>query len=711
MQERKRTPSAQLRAAVIGAGKFGRYHALKYAAMKDVKLVGIVDQDLKAAKKVAQEHGCRAFYNIDTIVGRVDFVSIATPATTHRKIALYLLEAGVHVYIEKPIACTLEDADAILQAAKKHNRIVAVGHQERYILHRLHLDAHETPRSIECHRLNTWTGRATDVDVALDLMIHDIDLVLQLASGPITINKSSGHQKRPCNNDVEAELTVGSCTAHLTASRRAKKQTRNIRITYPNGAVFIDFVACRIEDTRPITLKARYSDLISGSDGVTYDPLGLALSDFVQAVRMGREPFVSGADGRRALAVTLDMLQAPPLPPSRPVPTSTPNDPIPLFDLETSALHIRADINHRISRVLDHRQYINGPEVHELEAVLATYTGARYCLTCSSGTTALQIALMAEDLTKDDAVFLPAFTYNATCNAVITAGATPIFVDVDKETCNICPLSLEKTIDRVIAEGRLRLRIIIAVDLYGLPADYPALHVIAQKHNLLILSDAAQSLGGSQSGSQVGNIPGIDITATSFYPSKTLGGYGDGGALFTNDAERHERWKRIRWHGTDDNGESVRVGINGRLGSLLCAVLLAKLGGFKEEIRARAKMAELYRRLLNGRVDMQRGDEGHANGLFTIVLQDATQRDYVRRTFQSAGIATGVYYAKPLHRHRAFREYVLHGQKLENAQWLAERVLSLPLSPYMSQDMVGRVCEVLLGALDGTFKGIDVARL
>ena len=701
----------RLRAAVIGAGNFGRYHASKYAAMKDVELVGIVDSNLKAAKRLAQEHGCRAFYNTDILIGRVDLVSIATPATTHRRIACQLLEAGIHVYVEKPLACTLEDADAILAAAKKHNRIVAVGHQERYILNRLYLDAQETPQLVECHRLNQWTGRATDVDVALDLMIHDIDLVLQLAPGSVAITSSTGHDPdRPCNNDIKATLTIGgACKARLHASRMAKKQTRTMRIQYPTGSVFIDFVACKIEDTRPITLKAKFSDLMNGADGVAYDPLGLALVDFVRCVRTGREPFVSGIDGRRALSVTLVLLQA-----SRTdstalsIPDREKN--VPLFDLETPAERLRADVDRRIAQVLDHRQYINGPEVSELETALANYTGAKYCLSCSSGTTALTIALMGENLTDRDAVLLPAFTYNATCNAIITAGATPVYVDVDRKTCNICPKSLVRTIERLRSQGHLRPAVIIAVDLYGLPAEYTSLASIAADYNMAILADAAQSLGGSQLGRRVGAL--APMTATSFYPSKTLSGFGDGGALITDDAARYERWKSIRWHGTDEaRGESVRVGLNGRLDSLQCAVLLAKLAVFEEEMEGRRRIARWYHSLLQGRVQMQKWDEGHANGLFTVILGDPAQRDFVKRTLQASGVSTGVYYAKPLHKHRAFQQYVLEGQRLPNAEWLAARVLSLPMSPYMREEQVARVCAVLLSAIYPETRQMQQAKL
>jgi UDP-2-acetamido-2-deoxy-ribo-hexuluronate aminotransferase len=338
-------------------------------------------------------------------------------------------------------------------------------------------------------------------------------------------------------------------------------------------------------------------------------------------------------------------------------------------------------------------QYIGGPEVTALESALAAYTGARYALTVSSGTDALLIALMGEGLSKEDAVFLPAFTYNATCNAILTAGAIPVFVDVDRETCNIDPESLAERLTSTLQEGRLRPRLIITVDLYGLPAPYPQILPLAQSHNLLILSDAAQSFGATQSGFRSGSL--ADMTAISFYPTKTLGAYGDGGALFTDDPARFQRWQSIRWHGTDPTRqEPLRVRINGRSSSMQSAIVLAKLAILPEELRARAHLAARYHMRLAGVVPCQEvgttGD-GHAYGLFTVMVE---RRDDVQRALKSKGIPTAVYYARPLHRRRAFANYA-EGVALPNSEWLAERVLSLPFHPYLSEGQVDRVCEVL----------------
>ncbi|MBL9099128.1 MAG: DegT/DnrJ/EryC1/StrS family aminotransferase [Alphaproteobacteria bacterium] len=362
--------------------------------------------------------------------------------------------------------------------------------------------------------------------------------------------------------------------------------------------------------------------------------------------------------------------------------------PIRFFDLETPKKRLRADIEKRWQKILDHGAFIGGPEVGELEAALAAYVGAKHCLAVASGTDALVIALMGEEMKAGDAVFIPGFTYNATANAVLLAGATPVFVDVDPHTCNIDVAHLEKQIEATLRDGKLKPRMIVAVDLYGLPADYAAINRIAKKHGMLVLADAAQSLGGAQSGTKIGAL--TDMSATSFYPSKTLGCYGDGGAMFTDDAARFDRWSSIRWHGTDaQKKESIRVGVNGRLDSVQCAVLLSKLTIFPEEMKARARIADRYRKGLGNAVEMQAQPAGSENawGLFTIMVDN---RDAVMKKLQEAGVPSSIYYYKALHQHKAFAAYAPKGG-LPNCEKLAARVLSLPMHPYLTDAEVDRV--------------------
>lgn len=362
--------------------------------------------------------------------------------------------------------------------------------------------------------------------------------------------------------------------------------------------------------------------------------------------------------------------------------------PIRFFDLETPKKMLRADIEARWQKILDHGAFIGGPEVGELEAQLAGWAGAKHALAVASGTDALVIALMGEEVRANDAIFIPGFTYNATANAVLVAGATPIFVDVEADTCNMDPAHLEAQVEAVVREGKLRPRMVIAVDLYGLPANYPAIHKIARKHGMLVLADAAQSFGGAQNGVRIGAL--TDMTATSFYPSKTLGCYGDGGAMLTDDTARFDRWSSIRWHGTDAvKKESIRVGVNGRLDSVQCAVLLSKLTVFADEMKARDRIAQRYRQGLGNSVKMQRVPDGYQNawGLFTIMVDN---RADIMKRLQDKGIPTSIYYFKALHQHKAFAAHAPKGG-LPVCEKLADTVLSLPMHPYLSDGQVDRV--------------------
>ncbi|MDE2573881.1 MAG: DegT/DnrJ/EryC1/StrS family aminotransferase, partial [Rhodospirillales bacterium] len=267
--------------------------------------------------------------------------------------------------------------------------------------------------------------------------------------------------------------------------------------------------------------------------------------------------------------------------------------PIPFLDLKAQQARIAADLRPRLEAVLAHCQFILGPEVAELEARLGEYCGAAHCVTVSSGTDALQIALMAEGIGRGDAVFLPAFTYTATAEVPLLLGATPVFVDVDPRSFQIDPAALAARVAAVRAAGRLRPRAIIGVDLFGQPADWPAIAAIAAREGLFTLDDCAQSFGASLHGRKLGSA--ADATATSFFPSKPLGAYGDGGALFTESAERAALYRSLRTHGEGTTRyEVLRTGMNGRLDTMQAAVLLAKLEVFEAELARREEIARIY---------------------------------------------------------------------------------------------------------------------
>ena len=348
-----------------------------------------------------------------------------------------------------------------------------------------------------------------------------------------------------------------------------------------------------------------------------------------------------------------------------------------LFDLTRQRDRLGERIEARIDEVLKHGQFILGPEVVELEKNLAAFAGARHAIGVSSGRDALTMAMMALGVGRNDAVFVPGFTFSASAASIAPLGAEPVFVDVDAQTFNMDPASLEAAIAAVEAEGRLNPKVVMPVDLYGLPADYKAISGIASKHGMRVLADAAQSFGGMLGNKQVGTL--APITGTSFYPTKPLGAYGDGGAIFTEDDELAEAVHMIRTHGRQGSGdEALRIGMTGRLDTIQAAVLLVKLEAFGEELVRRRQVAAAYTELLSGTFATPYVPENceSAWALYTIRVAN---RDRVRERLSEAGVGTGLFYRVPLHRHPAFQQWVPDGLELPVTDRLAEEVLSLPI--------------------------------
>ncbi|HWE46849.1 MAG TPA: DegT/DnrJ/EryC1/StrS family aminotransferase [Caulobacteraceae bacterium] len=375
---------------------------------------------------------------------------------------------------------------------------------------------------------------------------------------------------------------------------------------------------------------------------------------------------------------------------------STPPAPIAFVDLMAQQKRIRGKVEARFTAILDHGAYINGPEVRELEAALCAFTGCSKALAVGNGTDALIMPMMAMDLGPTDAVFIPAFTYNATCSAAILSGATPVFVDVRASDYCMDPVDLERRIGEAKAKG-LTPKLIIAVDLFGIPADYEAIFPIAGKHGVYVMADAAQSFGCKFEGRYAGNI--APVTATSFFPAKSLGCYGDGGAIMFRDETLWEASEQVRWHGTDAaRKESVRPGMNGRLDSIQCAIVTEKLAIFGDELDRRTELADLYNRRLNGASDpVDFGDKRESGwGYYTVAIDD---RDAVQAKLKDDGVPSAIYYPQPLHTMKAFEKYAPEGG-LPVSERLAERVLSLPLHPYLSDEQANYVCDRFLAAVE-----------
>ena len=373
--------------------------------------------------------------------------------------------------------------------------------------------------------------------------------------------------------------------------------------------------------------------------------------------------------------------------------------PIAFLDLKAQQARIAPALRARLETVLAHCQFVLGPEVVELEQRLAGFCGAAHCVSVSSGTDALQIALMAERIGRGDAVFLPAFTYTATAEVPLVLGATPVFCDVDPASFQIDPAGLERRIADVRRAGTLKPRALIGVDLFGQPADWPALTAIARTYGLFTLDDCAQSFGASLHGRKLG--AAADATAVSFFPSKPLGAYGDGGALFTESPARAALYRSLRSHGEGTTRyEVLRTGMNGRLDTLQAAILLAKLDVFAEDLGGRARVAAIYDRRLGNLVEIPARvpDSESAWAIYAILLRDAAARDRMLVSLRAAGVPSAIYYPKPLHHQPAYRD--LHdGAPLPVSEDLSRRILALPIHPDLSDTDAERVCDAVAASL------------
>jgi len=357
---------------------------------------------------------------------------------------------------------------------------------------------------------------------------------------------------------------------------------------------------------------------------------------------------------------------------------------ISFIDLGKQQKRLGSKIQNRINLVLSHGKYIMGPEVNELEEKLEQYTGAKHAVTCASGTDALVLALMAYGIGSGDIVFCPTFTFPATAEAIVILGAIPYFIDVEADTFNISMSSLKKGIENVKKENQYKIKAIISVDLYGLPANYSQLNIIAKENNMIVIADAAQSFGAEHNNKKVGTLS--DITCVSFFPAKPLGCYGDGGAILTNDIIIKDKVKSLRAHGKGTSKYDIDyVGLNSRLDTIQAGILLAKLEGFEWERRQRNTIAENYSKALKNKISIPKVP----SGLKSIWAQYTVKHDNrakIQESLKEKGIPTMVYYPIPMHMQKAYRKYYNNNFSLVNSEVLANQVFSLPMYPDMSED-------------------------
>lgn len=378
----------------------------------------------------------------------------------------------------------------------------------------------------------------------------------------------------------------------------------------------------------------------------------------------------------------------------------TPARAIAFTDIAEQRRHLGKRIDDAVARVLTHCQFINGPEVARLEADLAEFSGAKHVIACASGTDALLMVLMAKKIGPGDAVICPTFTFCATGEVVALLGATPVFVDVDETTFNIDPASFKDGI--AVAKKRgLKPRAVIPVDLFGQPADHDAISAIAEAEGMFVLDDAAQSFGASYKSQRLGTF-GL-ATATSFFPAKPLGCYGDGGAILTDDAELAETLRSVRVHGQgSDKYDNVRLGLTARIDTIQAAILIEKLKIFPDEIAARDAAARRYNDGLGNAVIVPRVQPNCTSvwAQYTIRLPEGG-RDALAATLKAQGIPTAVYYPKSLHQQTAYRDYPVASGGLRVSEKLSRDVISLPMHAYLDEATQERIIGAVRGALNG----------
>ena len=365
------------------------------------------------------------------------------------------------------------------------------------------------------------------------------------------------------------------------------------------------------------------------------------------------------------------------------------------IDLKAQQSRIREKIDKRIQSVLDHGKYIMGPEVFELEEKLSKYVGMRYCISCSSGTDALLIPLMANGIGPGDAVITTPFTYIATAEVISLLGAEPVFVDIYDSTYNMDPNQIEEAIKHAENKG-LNTRAIIPVDLFGLPARHRIISELAKVHNLFILEDAAQGFGGEIRGQKAGSFG--DVASTSFFPAKPLGCYGDGGAIFTNDEELAKKVRSIRVHGSgSDKYENVRLGINGRLDTLQAAILLEKLSIFNDELKMRNKVADYYSKNITASLKKPFIPKGYYSSWaqYSLLSHSESERSKIMSIFSNKSIPSMIYYKLPLHLQTVMKRLGYKKGDFPISEKISKHIFSIPMHPYLNKEKQNKIIETL----------------
>ncbi|KFY46890.1 hypothetical protein V495_02196 [Pseudogymnoascus sp. VKM F-4514 (FW-929)] len=619
------------------------------------------------------------------------------------------VRAGKHVYVEKPLTLSASDAEVVADLVARSGKTLLVGHILQY--HPAFIALKELVqqgklgrvRFIQSTRFGPGRIRQ-DEDALWCLAPHDISMILGLTGRqPESVRAHGSYFLRAGVADtVNTRLTFAdNLEAEIAVSWAHPYKQRNLVVTGDEGTLVFD-------DDQPWDSKLRYfKNTLTWEKGHPHlkegysesvfveerEPLLEQTKHFVECIRKSRRPITDVREGLSVVNVLEAATQA--MRDQKGVPTKSLDYKIPMVDLKVQQKLIKASLDKRIADVLHEGKYVWGPEIRELEQNLASYTGCEHVITCSSGTDALTLALLAIGLVPGDAVLVPAFTFVGTAEPIVLLGATPVFVDVDPVTMCINPDLIAKGVEAAKRAG-CRPVGIITVDLFGYPADYTRLDSICADLGLWLIDDGAQSFGGSVAGRRVGTL--ACMTTTSFFPAKPLGCYGDGGAVFTSDAELAAKLRSIHQHGQGANRyDHVRRGLNSRLDTIQAAILLEKLEIFPEELEQRQLIAARYARLLKGVVQTPHQPHPetkihHAWATYTIRLEN---RDALQAHLKSLGIQSTIHYPKPVHKLAPYEEYPTIEGGCPIAEQATSEVLSLPFHPYLDEESQMQICNAV----------------
>ncbi|KAH7395629.1 DegT/DnrJ/EryC1/StrS aminotransferase family-domain-containing protein [Cadophora sp. MPI-SDFR-AT-0126] len=721
------TTSPTPRVVVVGCGQWGQNLIRNFAGLE--VLEAVVDSNPVKAEDSAQQLSAQGHDQVRTpdwesalIDTSISAIVLATPAPQHAEMAIAALNSGKHVFIEKPLALTMMDGELIQAAVHKSGKIAMVGHSFQYHPAFLKLKTlihqGELGRLMHIHSRRLGFGRIRhEEDVFWNLAPHDISMILALVGqSPTNIEAQGIRHLRPHIADVaSANLTFANgATAHVMVSWIYPQKERKMIVVGERAMAVFD-------DCEPWENKLRvYQYRIDWASGFpetqkdssesqmvsleSREPVAEECRHFLECIRTGQNPLTSIEEAMpvvRVLCTVGEILRQQQQPMAisnlEPTPTSTsPRAPemFPLIDLAAQKVKIQASLRERFAAVFQHMEFIMGPEVLELEGRLCEFSGAAHAVTCASGTDALTLALLALGLRKGDAVLVPSFTFVATVEPVVLLGGVPIFIDVD-ESLTINPALISDGVDTALGLG-LRPVGMIAVDIFGHPANYQALRTAANATagKLWIIADAAQSFGASVDGCRVGTL--ADITTTSFFPSKPLGCYGDGGAVFTDDPEIASVLRSLRLHGRgDEKFDNIRVGLNSRLDSLQAAVLLCKLEIFEDELASRQRIASRYTSILLGssaRPLILREGVVSAWASYTV---RTTARAMLQTRLKEQGISSCIYYPRAIHKQAAYQAYPVANGSCDVAELACTEVLTIPMHPYLEAKAQDRILAVM----------------